>query len=70
MLFVAPERLHNRALLKALAPLLPLPLVVVDGECCAPLVAEEGTPCRPKKGTTAVICLEGKRFSRLAKFLA
>lgn len=32
MLYVAPERLHNETLLNALAPLLPLPLLVVDGE--------------------------------------
>lgn len=36
VLYVAPERLHNETLLSALAPLLPLPLLVVDGEQAGP----------------------------------
>ena len=34
VLFVAPERLHSTVLNKALAPLLPLPLVCVDEAHC------------------------------------
>lgn len=40
ILYIAPERLHNETLLRAMQPLFPLPLLVVDGELAMAVTPE------------------------------